>query len=97
MLGFCGQNLSDLPDLNFEPAFLLSYFGGFLLSEIDDMPISKRNWFLQRLQKELTKKDDAGNQRPIAQSRALHQNDPQTRALQGMTRAEGPSRTRRFT
>ena len=67
------------------------------MSEIDGMSISKRNWFIQRLQKELTRKDENGNAVPIAQSRALHQNDPQTRALQGLTRAEGPSRTRRFT
>lgn len=73
------------------------YYGGVTLTEIDGMSISKRNWWLQRLRKELSRGDENGNTAPIAQSRALHQNDPQTRALQGMTRAEGPSRTRRFT
>jgi hypothetical protein len=70
------------------------YYGGFTYSEAYKLPIQYRNWFIDRINKEFKKAADQGE---AAQSRAAHQNDPTTRALSGHSRAEGPSRIRRFT
>jgi hypothetical protein len=50
-------------------------------------------WFIERLNRELTKNSDKQN----VPSRAAHQNDPQTRALMGLHRGETPAKLRRFT
>jgi len=60
------------------------------------MPVYKKRWWIDRLQKELNPKEGE-SPRPIAQSRALHQNTPELRAMQGLDRAQVPSRLRRFT
>jgi hypothetical protein len=73
------------------------YYGGFTWTETMKLPVSYKKWFIDRISKELTRTDDSGQSQPVAQTRALHQNDPSTRTMQGLTRAEGPSRTRRFT
>jgi hypothetical protein len=86
---------SERIDLTLEPCFLLVYYGGLTWSEARAMPIQERNWFIKRLQKELT--DDKGQAKQGQQLKALHQNDPQTRALQGNNRAQMPSRLRRPT
>lgn len=93
---FYGQT-QNVEALILEPTFLLMYYGGFTYQDVQTLPVDRKRWFLDRLTKELTRKDDVGKPVPVAQTRALHQNDPQTRALQGMTRSEGPSRSRRFT
>ena len=58
------------------------------------MPVEYKHWFIKRIQKELSRDNKEGESTP---TRALHQNSPDIRALQGMAREEGPSRTRRFT
>lgn len=57
------------------------------------MPVSYKRWFIERLNKELSRTSEAGQTR----SRAVHQNTPDVRAMQGMARDQSPSRLRRFT
>jgi len=76
-----------------EPAFLLMYYGGFTWSETQVLPVSYKRWFIERINRELTRTSESGN----TQSRALHQNSPDVRALQGKARDSSPSRLRRFT
>jgi hypothetical protein len=76
-----------------EPSFLLMYYGGFLWSETMSLPVAYKRWFIERIGRELKGTSDDSQ----AQSRALHQNSPEVRALQGRARAESPSRLRRFT
>lgn len=57
------------------------------------MPVAYKRWFIERIGRELNRTHEEGN----TQSRALHQNSPETRALQGKTRDSSPSRLRRFT
>lgn len=76
-----------------EPAFLLMYYGGFTWRETQVLPVSYKRWFIERINRELTRSSEAGN----TQSRALHQNSPDVRSLQGKARESSPSRLRRFT
>jgi hypothetical protein len=76
-----------------EPAFLLMYYGGFTWRETQHMPVAYKRWFIERISKELTRSSEAGQ----TQSRAVHQNSPDVRALQGKAREQTPSRLRRFT
>jgi len=69
------------------------YYGGFTYTEAYKLPLAFRKWFVERIIKEINGKDP--NNPPS--NRALHANDPQTRELQGMNRAQSPSRLRRFT
>jgi len=65
---------------------------GFSYWECYNIPISYRIWFIERLNKELKKSSEKEN----TPTRALHQNNPQTRALMGLNRSETPARLRRF-
>jgi len=69
------------------------YYMGFSYWECYNIPITYRVWFIERLNRELTKNSDKEN----VPTRAAHQNDAQTRALMGLNRAESPARLRRFT
>jgi len=69
------------------------YYMGFSYVEAFNMPIWKRVWFIERVNKELRAANDAKS----GASRANHDNSSEARALQGMTRTETPSRLRRFT
>ena len=69
------------------------YYGGFLWRETINMPVSYKRWFIDRVVKEINKGGEEGN----TPSKALHQNSPDVRAMQGMARAQVPSRLRRFT
>ena len=62
---------------------------GFHLSRgIPKLPVWQRTWFIDRLNKEL---------QGASQSRATHDNDPETRALTGKHNPHAPARLRRFT
>ena len=69
------------------------YYGGFLYRETYHLPVSYKRWFIDRIVRELKKTNDEGG----TASRAMHQNSPDVRAMQGMARAQTPSRLRRFT
>jgi hypothetical protein len=69
------------------------YYGGFTYRDTCTLPVPYKRWFIDRLVKELNKgKGDEGSA-----TRALHQNSPEIREMQGRTRTETPSRLRRFT
>jgi hypothetical protein len=90
---FFGLTPEDKENLILEPAFLLMYYGGFLWHEIIHLPVAYKRWFVERIVKELTKTSEDGS----TQTKALHQNSPDVRAMQGHTREQSPSRLRRFT
>jgi len=73
--------------------FLLMYYGGFAYTEARKLPIPYRRWFIERINKEFAKSQEAGE----GQSRAAHHNTPTTRAMQGRARENVPARMARFT
>ena len=80
-------------EIYLEQSFLLMYYMGFSYWECYNIPITYRAWFITRLNKELKRGSDKEN----TPTRALHQNDAQTRALMGLQRGETPARLSRFT
>ena len=94
--GFFGLTLASVSEFEIarimEPEFALMYYGGFTYSDIQDIPVQKKIWHLERIQKEIAKGAESG-----AGTRGLHQNTEDIRSLQGRTRPTGPSRTKRFT
>lgn len=66
---------------------------GFTYSEAYRLPIWQRQWFVERLRKELKGPED---KEEYQHSRAAHKNDPQTRAMMGL-RPNAPAKLRRFT
>ena len=66
---------------------------GFTYSEAYRLPIWQRQWFVERLKKELKGPD---NKEEYVHNKAAHNNDPQTRALMGL-RPDAPAKLRRFT
>jgi len=68
------------------------YYGGFTYKEAYNIPVQYKSWFINRIVKEISrgKENNSNNSRPV------HQNSPETRALTGMSRTESPSRLRRF-
>ena len=76
-----------------EPSFLLMYYGGFTWRETLNIPVAYKRWFIERINRELSKSSESGQ----TQSRALHQNTPDVRSMMGRAREQVPSRLRRFT
>ena len=69
------------------------YYGGFSYTEIYNLPVSYKRWFIQRISNELNKTAEKGD----TQTKALHQNTPDIRSLQGKMRSQVPAKLRRFT
>ena len=69
------------------------YYGGFSYTEIYNLPVSYKRWFIQRISNELNKTAEKGD----TQTKALHQNTPDIRSLQGRMRSQVPAKLRRFT
>ena len=90
---FFGLTPENVEDVILEPAFLLMYYMGFTYSEVHNLPVAYKKWFIERVSKELSKSSEEG----ATQSRAAHANTPELRQLQGRTRDQVPSRLRRFT
>ena len=90
---FFGIGPADKEQLILEPIHLLIYYGGFTYTEAYNISVAQKRWHINRIVQELNKTSEDGS----TQSRALHQNDPQTRSLQGRVRPSTPSRLRRFT
>lgn len=63
------------------------------MTETMNIPVFYKRWFIERISKELSRSSESGQ----TQSRALHQNSPDVRALSGKMRDQSPSRLRRFT
>ena len=70
------------------------YYGGFLWRETYHLPVVYKRWFIERINKEIQR---STSEKGSSQSKALHQNSPDVRAMQGNIRSQVPSRLRRFT
>ena len=89
---FFGLTPSDKP-LFLEQIFLLMYYMGFTYTEGYNIPVWQRIWFIERLNKEIKRANDAQS----GGSRAAHANSPDARAMQGHSRTQVPAKLRRFT
>ena len=65
---------------------------GFTYTEAYVLPIWQRVWFLKRINDELKR----SNKKEQSTSRAMHQNTPDMRAMQGFSRDHVPAKLRRF-
>lgn len=90
---FFGLQPQDKEQLIWEPCFLLTYYGGLTGAEAYNLPVPIKRWWIERIVTELNK----GKEGESSQSRALHQNTPDIRSMQGRMRNQVPSRLRRFT
>ena len=61
--------------------------------ECYNIPVSYRIWFIRRINEEIKKSNEKGD----GNSRALHHNTPDVRAMQNRSRQQVPSKLRRFT
>ena len=68
------------------------YYMGMSYWEAYNIPVQYRVWFIHRIQQELKRTNENGE----GNSRALHHNTPDVRAMQGRGRDSVPSRLRRF-
>jgi hypothetical protein len=66
---------------------------GFTYTESYSLPVWQRIWFIERISEEIKK----SNKNEQSQSRAMHQNAPDHRAMQGRSRQHVPAKLRRFT
>jgi len=65
------------------------YYMGFTYTEVQNLPVWQRKWFLDRLVEEMKEAN--------GRSRAAHANSAQDRAMSGYHRGETPAKLRRFT
>lgn len=75
----------------------MTYYGGMTAAEAYNLPVPIKRWWIERIVKELNKGKNPDGSEAGNTSRALQHNSPEVRNLQGMTRAQAPSRLRRFT
>ncbi len=76
-----------------EPFFLLAYHLGIDWNTYYHWPVRYKRWMIERLQKEMDKKADAGD----IPSKAGYYNTPEARALTGKSRYDNvPHKLRRF-
>ena len=97
MLAFFGL-APENKDIILEQIFILIYYCGFTYQDAKILPVHERTWFINRVIQEFTRQQKSAeeNNTPMM-SKAAHQNTPETRQMLGMSRLEGPNRTRRFT
>lgn len=73
--------------------FLLMYYMGFGYTEAMSVPLARRRWFIERVNKEFDKSREAGGD---PASKAAHDNTPDQRQMRGMSRDNVPAKLRRF-
>ena len=81
---FFGLTPNDT-EIYLEPIFYLVYYLGMTYAEAYNMPIWRRNWFIERVVKEIKKTNDSKT------------GSTSERALGNKMRPGGPQRTKRFT
>lgn len=77
-----------------EPFFNLAYYFGMSWETYYQFPISYRRWIMKRLNDEVKRSSEAGEQ-PMPSKGAQH-NDPHTRSLMGKARPSVPHSLKRF-
>ena len=80
-------------DIQLEQIFLLAYYLGFTKSDIYNLPVAERMWYIQRTSDEIKKSSEKSDE---YMTKAAHDNSPELRALRGL-RPDTPARLRRFT
>jgi len=66
---------------------------GFTYQEGYRLPIWQRIWFIERINKEIKRSNEAN----APTSKAAHDNTPESRSLTGKQRSHVPAKLRRFT
>ena len=89
---FFGLTAEDKGNVTLESVFTLMYYGGFTFTEAWNLPVAYRQWFLNRITREINGKSGEGN----GSSRGVQHNTQDVRSLQGMTRTQQPARLTRF-
>jgi|TARA_R110000824_G_scaffold252766_1_gene441532 hypothetical protein len=80
-------------EIYLEHIFLLMYYTGFSYMEGYNLPIWQRIWFINRINDEIKRANEAN----APASRAAHDNSPEQRALMNKNRDHVPANLRRFT
>lgn len=78
-----------------EPTFLLMYYMGFTYSDVRRLPVIYKRWFVERLNKELSRGESSNNE-TIAITRDPKTQTPEMRAMAGLNRAVVPHRLTRM-
>lgn len=60
-----------------EPEFLLKYYSNLSIQEVRNMPISKREWWVDRVQRELNKDNSGGGTQNAPKQASPAQNQTQ--------------------
>ena len=68
------------------------YYMGFTYVEVYNIAVWQRLWFIERINKELKKANEAQS----GASRSAQGNTAEARAMMGRSRAQVPSKLRRF-
>ena len=92
MPGFFGLTPTD-KEIYLEHIFLLMYYTGFSYTEGYNLPIWQRIWFINRINSEVKRANEAN----APASRAAHDNTPEARAMMNKQRDHVPAKLRRFT
>ena len=92
-LRFFGLTPND-KEVFLEHIFLLMYYTGFTHTEAYNLPVWQRIWYLDRINQEFKRANEANNPQP---NRAAHANTPEQRAMMGLHNPSPPARLRRFT
>lgn len=72
------------------------YYGGFTYTEAHALPVQYREWFIKRINREISGKNEDGAPASEGVTRAMHENTPDVNALMGRHRTHAPSRLHRF-
>lgn len=95
MRTFFGLRPEDREQLILEPAFLLGYYLGYSYTEVYNMPVAYKAWFIRRVSEEIAKANNPDNPTAPPGSKAAHQNSPDIAAILGR-RTDAPAKLRRF-
>jgi len=74
----------------------MMYYMGFTYGECYNIPIWQRRWFIERMNKEIKKTNEANNGQG-APTKSPEHNSPDVRAMMGRYRSMVPANLRRFT
>lgn len=88
-----GISYEDREQVLLEPFFLLAFHLGIDWNTFYNWPVSYKRWFIERLQKEMDKRSEAGD----IPSKSSLSNTSDARALTGKSRSDSvPNKLRRF-
>lgn len=76
-----------------EHIFLLAYYLGFTYSDVYNLPIQERIWYINRINEEIKRQAEGSGD---AYTKGAHHNSPEMRAFRGQ-RPHAPARLHRFT